>query len=555
MLSYLKIQNLAIIESSEIEFSHGLNVITGETGAGKSIILKAIGLLCGARASTELIRQGEEGCSIEGIFNLNQKTLKRLREASEELESLLQEDEIIIRRQIDKSGKGKIFVNGSIVSLNSLQLLTSFLVEVTGQHQHQSLTNISHQRSLLDQFGVSGEALKKVNLCYHSFIQAKKAFNDLEERIAKKGESLTSLKEQTKELQKAGLELGEKQKVQEKVSKFAHFETLSSKISSCIELLSSEEGLGELLKKSSYLIEETCKIDSSLKPSLEMLESASVQVDETLYGLEKYINNLQIDPESLEIARERLAEICHLERKYKKSAVELIDLKKVFENQIKELEESDWSLQKLEKAKVDSEKELKAAETILTAERQRAATKLSKQVEKELETLGMSGAKFKIEVSPQESSSVGADNINFLLAANKGEGFRPLSKAASGGELSRVLLILKIVAGGDDACLTQIFDEIDTGIGGSVAGLVAERLKTISKSSQVILITHSAQIASFADVHLLVEKEETKNRTTSKINILDNDKRVESLAIMLAGQKESKNIKETAKELLSNSKR
>ena len=550
MLSYLKIKNLAIIESSEIEFAAGLNVITGETGAGKSIILKAINLLCGSRASTELIRHGCDTCSVEGLFNLSTDKLKELSEASEEIAALICDEEIVIKRQIDKSGKGKIFVNGSLVSLNSLQLIASYLVEVTGQHQHQSLTNTSHQRSVLDQFGVKAETLLDVSNKYSQYIKADKELKSLLDKSAKKEENLLTLRDHFKELSKASLTKGEKLEVQEQVNKFAHFETLSSKISSCIDLLASEDGALEILKKSSYLIEEVIKIDPKLKSALDLLESSTAQANEASYELEKYLNKLELDPENLEIARARLAEISALERKFKKSNDELIDLQLELESQIKELEESDWSLQKLQKERDQAFAELKKVEQTLTAERKKAATKLSKLAEKELETLGMSGAKFNIEISEQESSSIGADAINFMLAANKGEGFRPLAKVASGGELSRVLLILKLVTGGN-ACPTQIFDEIDTGIGGAVAGLVAERLKTIAKQNQVILITHSAQIASHAQTHLLVQKQQDQERTTSNIKILDEKQRVENIAIMLAGQKDSKNVQETAKEMLT----
>jgi DNA repair protein RecN (Recombination protein N) len=555
MLSYLKIQNLAIIESSEIEFSQGLNVITGETGAGKSIILKAINLLCGARASSELVRHGCETCSVEGLFNLSAAKLEQINSASEEIASLINDEQIVIKRQLDKSGKGKIFVNGSLVSLNSLQLLASYLVEITGQHQHQSLTNTTHQRAVLDQCGVKQETLSQVYSNYIDYIRADKELKELKEKSAKKDENLSTLKEQASQLKQANLKQGEKQAVLEQVNKFAHFETLSSKVSSCIELLSSNDGPCEMLRKSQYLIEDAVKIDQSLASINEILESSVAQANEACNDLEKYLNKLEIDPESLELARERLAEISHLERKYKKSNDELIDWQQQLDSQIKELEESDWSIQKLQKNCEEKLNQLRKAEQALTAERKKAAVTLSKAVEKELDTLGMGGAKFNIEIDPQESSSIGADSINFMLAANKGEGFRPLAKVASGGELSRVLLILKLATGGN-SCPTQIFDEIDTGIGGAVAGMVAERLKAIAKENQVILITHSAQIASYADVHLLAQKQAEQERTTSSIKILSQEQRIENIAIMLAGQKDSKKIKETAKELLtSNQKR
>ena len=557
VLSFLKIKNLAIIEHSEIEFSNGLNIITGETGAGKSIILKSIGLLSGQRATTELVRKGCQSSSIEGIFEIEKNLIQTIKNSSDELDSLLDEEtvntgEIIIRRQIDKSGKNKIFINGSLTTLSSLQILSSFIIDITGQHQQQSLVNTNIQRELVDNYGLVEKIIKKKSLtnvanAYRDYLSANRELETLKQNL--ETNSLEFITEQFKELENASLRAGEKEEVSEINSKFRNLEEISTNINSAIELLNNSESI----KKALYEVEDAKKHDENLKEIEEKLVDASSGINDAVLMLETYQSSLNIDPETLENARIRLSEISYLERKYRKPEEELISFSLELKKQIKELEESDWAIKELEKKLKIAKDNLSAKEAILSEERTKTAKKLSSKVDKELEALGMIGAKFKIEVAQKESSIIGVDHINFLLAANKGEGFRILSKVASGGELSRVLLILKGINQSNSSNITQIFDEIDTGIGGEIAGLVAKRLKKLSKANQIIIITHSAQIASYAKLHLHVEKKEVKNRTSSNIKILSEEQRAENLAIMLAGSKNSKSVISTAHELLKNS--
>ncbi|MDR2337566.1 MAG: DNA repair protein RecN [Deltaproteobacteria bacterium] len=555
MLSLLKIKNLAIVEQLEVEFNSGLNIITGETGAGKSIILKAIALLGGLRSTSDIIRHGQARCEIEGLFNITPENKQAIIEVADELAELLEDEEIIIRRIVEDNGKGKAYLNSSLVPLATLQKISVFLFDITGQHQQQSLLDHSQHRRLLDNYGEFGELLSVVKAAYLEYSKAKKTLDDFKKEASEKMEYFRRLSFEREELKQVGLELGEREKLEAQISKLQNVEFICNTINESLTLIDADEhGVLLSLVRLRQLLENASKKDKNLEEFYKLIDSTYQQIREINFSLEQYLNNLEANPEQLESLRERLAEIARLERKYHKSIPELIEYYQKIQAELVEFEAGEFDIEKLEKKFLLTQKELEKLAAKLSQRRKASAKVLEQKVETELNRLNMKKAKFKIDFQEVELSSFGADVIEFMLAANPGEPFRGLNKVASGGELSRILLTLKTILNEKYATILQIFDEVDTGISGAVATVVGEKLKTISKTTQVLLITHSPQIAALADTHYVITKEIQKSSKTEKtivhINQLDRPARIEEIAHLLAGKNITEKFREIAQELM-----
>lgn len=553
MLSVLRIKDFAIINEIEIEFSQGLNVITGETGAGKSIILRAISLLCGNRASSEFVRKGSRQALVEGIFQLDTDSIKQLRDINDEMAAIIDDEELIVRRLIESNGKGKIYVNGNLVRASVLGQLACALIDITGQHQQQSLLNASQHGTMLDSFGVSANLLAENCERFTEYSRAKKNLDQFKNNQDALRRQFELISNDYKELSEAQLLDGEREDLEAKISRAGNVELLGTKIAECIDAMSeSENCTEESLRRACYLVSECSEIDSGVLPAKELLDSAKVQLEEARFSLEHYQAGLEFEPEALETWRARLGEIARLCRKFQCSEKGLIELRDKLENEIAELESVGLDEKELVSRFNTCKAALLVTEEKLTAERKKVAKGLVKKVQSSLTSLGMKDATFDVAIDPSQSTARGKDDIYFVLAANLGEDPKHLSKVASGGELSRVLLVLKTLLNDSTSEIpkTQIFDEIDTGIGGKVATLVGKKLKQVSKYSQVILITHSAQIASLADRHLLVEKHSANKRTNSAIRELDFEQRVKSIASMMGGTEGSQKFEDSARELL-----
>jgi DNA repair protein RecN (Recombination protein N) len=547
MLSTLSVSNLAVIEQAEIEFGPGLNVLTGETGAGKSMILRAIDLITGRRATAEMIRQGADSCEVQALFTLSPLTISRIGEAIDEYDG---DEELLIRRTVERSGRGKIYVNGRLATAGLLQRLAGFLIDITGQLEQIDLLEPETQRDHLDEFGVNPSAITDTAELYARWRETAESFDRLTRDRAGRDRYLAGLRSEFDELSRAELQVGEKERLHATAKRLASSETITSLISQSIAVFDADEGLDTLLGRIGSALDQAARLDPALEAIRSQYDSATSQVGELRLEFERYLAALDADPEKLEQLRERVAEISRLERKFGRSEAELVEY---FNEIAAELETSDDSPEnqaRLEAEVVRLRAELNAAEVRLTTERRKAATALSKVVENDLKLLNMPKARFSVEVQPAESSRHGADRIEFLLAANPNDQLRPIAKVASGGELSRILLVLKTALNAAARTETQIFDEVDAGIGGAVAHAVGERLKRLAANGQIILVTHSPQIAAFGETHLLIRKDLTDTAARTTIDLLPEKGRIGEIARMLAGKEITVEFEESARKLL-----
>lgn len=554
MLTTLRVTNLAVVDELEVEFGAGLNVLTGETGSGKSVILRAIELLSGRRATADLIRHEQERCTVEGVFAVSSPTelVEKLPEDEASLRDLITGDEILVRRVIDRTGRGKIYVNGGLVGAGSLQFLGEQLIDLTGQHQQQTLLDAGKHLGLLDMFGVPEKLRQEMKSAYDAFAEARARFQSFARDSEQQSVLVARYEEELKELDAAGLVTGGRAELEAELHRLQHSERLIANIQRALAILETDEqsldsGLREILG----VLEKSAVIDPGFTAVVERIEAAGVELAEASMLLTQLGSRLDMSPERLEELRERVAEIARLERKYGKKEDALVGYRDEIREKLTHLGGGAGSLEKL-KGDLDA----KAAEadrvaTKLSATRTKLAAELSQLVGKDLSSLNMKRAKFHVLLAPKEISGTGKDGVEFLFSANPGEPPRPLQKVASGGELSRVLLVLKTLLNQRNLPGTQVFDEIDSGVSGAVSQIVGEKLLSVASRSQVILVTHSPQIASLADHHFLIEKAAGKNSTRTTIRSLDRAQRIQQLAAMLAGKDVSTHFEKSAEDLLN----
>jgi len=551
MLSCLRVQNFAIVDEVEIEFGSGLNVLTGETGAGKSIIIRAIDLLTGKRTTAPLVRSGADAAEIEGLYFLPIPVLHRLREENSSFECFLDGEEVLIRRVIDRSGRSKIYLNGRLITAALLQHLSSMIIDITGQHEHQTLLESDCHLKMLDAFGVPQDVLERTLSAFLVYDEAAKELELYCRSSDAIQQRLERLEAEREELEKAGLEADERERLEGELSRLAHVETLAQNVSQCLELIEGGEINAEgMLRSAAGLLEASAAIDSKLAGVLALAESSSVQLSEAKLCLLDYAAKLEADPERIEWIRARIAEIARLERKFGKKTPELLLYLDEIATELSKHSAGKLDVENLKKRAAEFRAALDLAEAELHQSRLDAAKKLKREVESELASLNMKKALFEVEISPAPSSQTGADRVEFLLAANPGEPAYPLAKVASGGELSRVMLVLKSLINSREEALVQVFDEIDAGIGGAVAQVVGEKLRSIAKRSQTIVITHSPQISALGDQHFVIEKKTSDAATKVSIRKLNYDERIKEIARMLAGKRVSSNFEDSARELL-----
>lgn len=558
MLSTLRVSNLAVVDELEIEFTNGMNVMTGETGSGKSVILKAIELLAGKRGGADLIRHGEDRCVVEGVFHVSD--LEQLRESlradDESLADSLESDEVLVRRVFEKSGRGKIYVNGGLIGAAALQSLGEQLIDITGQHQQHTLLNASSHLNLLDLFGVSEKLRQEMRVAYEKFAQAKTRYQKFSEDSAQQELEIARYQFELQELDAAGLSLGGRAAAEAELHRLSHVEVLSSQIQKALAILEDDEqSIDERLRELLITLEKAASIDPHFQQVVQLVEAASAQLSESGLVLNQLGSRLEMNPERLEELRDQIAEIARLERKYGKKEDLLVGYRENIRTKLDALGGGELSLEKLKEEYESAEKIARSIAQKLSESRKKLSNELSQQVGKDLGLLNMKRAQFQVSLQPKELSATGQESVEFLFSANPGEPPRPLQKVASGGELSRVLLVLKTLLNEKNLPGTQVFDEIDSGISGAVSHVVGEKLLAVAKKSQVILVTHSPQIASLADTHFLIEKTASKNSTSTSIRMLDRKQRIEQLAGMLAGKEVSTHFEKSAEELLKNRER
>ncbi|MBI5969089.1 MAG: DNA repair protein RecN [Deltaproteobacteria bacterium] len=562
MLTELNIKNFAIIDQLHVEFGPGFNALTGETGAGKSILVDAINLLLGSRASAEMIRTGQEETSVEAFFTLEEeeelKVLNRL--------ALEKSGGLLIRRLIHHSGKSRAFLSGNSITLHMLEELGEELVNIYGQHEHHQFLDPLRHIDIVDR---SGNLLPLRQAFQEFYTQWLKCTSDMVELTAKqkqRADRMELLAFQSKEIARANLKVGEDEELLSERARLIHAEKLHSIAHQGTEVLYGESGsVVERLKSTLQRLREGMKIDPALGPLGTSIESALFQAEDVASSLRAYGEKIHFDPRRLEAIESRLDELNKLKRKYGPSIAEVLTFKERIDEERKGLESLEDKIADLKKTTANLHAQALASARELSHQRKKVAQDLQEKVETELLTLGMKKVRLGVQIETdylekpaegQESAprlnEKGIDRVQFLISPNPGEELKPLVRIASGGELSRIMLAMKRIFAEETWVRTLIFDEVDAGIGGGTAEVVGRKLKEISKRHQVFCITHLPQIASFADAHYKVSKKIHGERTFVEVKRLNEEDRLQEVARMLGGLKITGKTLDHAREMLKN---
>jgi DNA repair protein RecN (Recombination protein N) len=537
MLLELVVENYAVVERLRVHFHPGLNLLTGETGSGKSIVVDALGLLLGSRASADMIRTGEARARVAGIFDVrDQAALNKLLEpAGLEIE----EGELLIEREILAGGKSRAFVGSRPVSAALLKELAPHLADIHGQHDQQLLFSSDAQRDMLDAFGGHRELLDHAGAIYSEWRKSAAELEELESSEQQKLRLLDLWSFQRKEIEGAGLQNDEETSLENERRVLQNVQRLQEAAETAwAAVYDSPESALSLTRIAGKRIEELCRIDSSLEALREQVKAADLSLQEVSYGLRDYMGRLEANPARLEEVESRLAAIDKLKRKYGQSVPEILAFLEDVRRKIEAVENAGERMEELRHLQKRLAAAYETAAAELTQKRTAAGRKLEKRVEAELAELAMERTVFRIRIEPAEWSAGGADHVEFLVSPNVGEEPRALEKVASGGEISRIALALKTCLASPKRAeqRTLVFDEVDAGVGGSAAEGVGRRLKKLAAGNQVLCVTHLAQIASFADSHYRVEKAQSGGRTIATIEELDAPGRTREVGRMLSGQ-------------------
>ena len=556
MLKELHIRNFALIDSLDIDFESGFSVITGETGAGKSIVLGAIGLLMGQRADTKAIKTGAQKCSIEAHFNLSAYDMK---EWFDENEIDFDADDCIIRRELTASGKSRGFINDTPASVHQMKELGEMLMDVHSQHQNLLLQKEDFQLNTIDIIARNTKEREAYTKAFHEFHAAEKALAELKESISENQKNEDFMRFQLEELTAANLVEGEQEELEQEQDSASHTEEIKSALYAADTLLNGDNNdiIGNL-KQVCGSIESITRVFPQVEELSERLESAYIEIKDIASDINSALDDVEFDPKRLEYINERLDTFYSLEKKYSKSTVEeLIEERDRLQHAIDAIDNSDEELKEQTAMVASLRKEAQQLAEALTKTRTKAATTVEEEIHKRLTALGMPNVQFAVELTCNKSDDSshltkdGQDKIAFMFSANKGMALRPVSQVASGGEIARVMLSLKAMISGAVKLPTIIFDEIDTGVSGKMAEKMAEIMKEMGEANrQVISITHLPQIASKGSCHYKVEKHDTESGTTSLMRRLNYEERIQEIAQMLSGENITEAALTNARELL-----
>lgn len=550
MLRSLYIKNYALIDSLEIDFEQGFSSITGETGAGKSIILGALSLILGQRADTKTIKAGESKCVIEGAFDVSAYDLKAF---CEEKGIEYDAHSYILRREILSSGKSRSFINDTPVPLTDLKELGNQLIDIHSQHQNLLLGDNRFQMQVVDLLSGNKELLKKYQNTFRRYKQAQHELEVAKESILRSKEEEDYLRFQYESLGEATLIDGEQEELESELETLTHAEDIKSALYKVHLLLSDDErGIVTTLKESLNTIQSLNPVYANAEAIAQRLESSYIDLKDLSREVERYAGDIEFNPEQLAFIESRLDLIYSLEKKHRISSVsELIDLYKELEEKINNIDNSDQEIERLEKELVEIENEVLTEAAILSENRHKASPFIEKELIGKVAYLGMPNVRFECRIEKRDKpDSTGIDDIVFLFSANKNIPLQPVANIASGGEISRIMLCLKSMIAGAMALPTIIFDEIDTGVSGEIAEKMGVIMKTMGEAMQVIAITHLPQIAAKGNVHYKVYKEDGKDRTTTHLVQLTADERLDEIARMLSGSVVTEAAKENAKVML-----
>jgi len=558
MLTLLKIKNIALIDELAIEFGSGLNLLTGETGSGKSIIVDSLGALAGERLSSDLIKEGSDAAAIEGLFSVNVgDDLRTLLEGSGiEIDRSLQA-ELIVRRELSLTGKNRIFINGQLVTQNLLKKVGIFLADIHGQGEQASIYDVDTHIGMLDEFAAINYVKAKVEKAFREMTAVRSELFSLEKDSAEKLQLIDMLRFQVNEIKIANLQVGEDIQLEEEKRRLNNVEKLTTLSSEAFSLLyDNQESTVATLEKAERKIKELAEFESQFDEYTDGISSARAVIDDLASTVRDFRARLEFSPERLEVIENRLAEIARLKRKYGESIDAVLEHLRFSEERLQNIESAEFRENELKKKFSEVRDEYLIVSGKLHDARVKAAKHFEKQVEENLKAVALEKARFEVRIESHEAddnsfSANGFDDVEFYFSANPGESPKPLAKVASGGEASRVMLILKTTAKGDMYQKTAVFDEIDIGIGGRVAESVGRKLKDLAATQQVLCVTHHPQIASLADRHFIVEKEVTKGRTIVRTRELTSTEKIEEIARMLAGESITDAARENAKSMLA----
>lgn len=546
MLKRLKVRNFALMEELTIEFDKGLTVVTGETGAGKSMIIEAIATLCGSRMEQVLIRSGKDYAEVTGVFSIQPAITERLKQSG-----ISVEDDLIIRRKIEKGKRQNSYINDQIVSVNLLKEIAREMVDLIGQYENQSLFFAKNHLLLLDSFADIWDVKSEYANNFHRYRQAHKQLQNLLEKIRQKDDKIDYLKYQIDEIEKADLQSGEEEELNAEKDLLTSSEKRSLLSGEIISNLYEEENsLLERAAKAKKSFDELCNYDKKLLNLDEKLTAIVSSIDDIYRELSSYHSQIEFSQERLDFVQDRLETINKIRKKYGKTLREINHYLGNLRKDLTTIETQDETIKKLQERIKNTETILNKQAQQLTERRRSAAVTLQKKILELLFQLGMKKARFQIQIADKEMDETGKDDVEFFISTNPGEDLKPLRKIASGGEISRISLSLKAVLSEADKIPTIIFDEVDTGIGGRIAEAVGSLLAKISKKHQIVCITHLPQISVFADNHILVTKEIKGKQTFAQVARIDGEIRKLEIARMLGGKEITEKTMEHAAEFL-----
>ena len=551
MLTHLQIRDFAIVETLELEFFSGMSAITGETGAGKSIMVEALGLLLGDRADSDVVRHGAERAEIAASFDLS--GLPQAQAWLHEHDLLAQEDDCHLRRLISQNGRSRAYINGVSQPLQMLKTLGELLVDIHSQHEHQSLLKRDLQRDLLDDYAGHKQDLAKLKQRFHHWQQLQEQLRALQEADRERDARLDLLKFQSQELSSLALTDGEFGSLESEHKRLANAGQILAAGQHALNQLFDNEELSAhgLISKVLADLNDLSTVDKTLHSTTELLNNALIQIDEARAELNHYLQDVELDPERLDWVEQRLDAILKLARKHRLQPAQLTAKRAELEAELDNLLSSEERLGTLQQDIAQAFNDYQKLATKVGKQRRKAATKLAQQISAAMQQLGMPGGRFQVEFTAYDKPAVyGLESVEFTVSANPGQPLKPLTKVASGGELSRISLAIQVIAANSAHIPTLIFDEVDSGIGGAVAEVVGQQLRRLSGNRQVLCVTHLAQVAAQAQQQYRVSKHTQANQTQTAISALDNNQRTEEIARMLGGVKLTKRTLAHAREMI-----
>jgi DNA repair protein RecN (Recombination protein N) len=553
LLIELSIKNFAIIEKQTVSFDKGLTVLTGETGAGKSIIIDAIHLLVGGRGSFEFVRHGEEKAEIEGLFQIDENEHPVVKKASE-FGIEIEDGMVVLRREISKNGKSVCRINGKLVTISTLREIGATIVDIHGQHEHQELMNESSHLPLLDQYGAAeiNQALKEYQAVFNQFEQTTKKLKSLNENEQQMAHRLDLIQFQFDEIQNANLKPKEDETLFEEKKRLGNFERLYSIIQSSYDAINGEQrGLDSVGLVMGHL-EDAASLDTRYQEMYESISNIFYSLEDMNRTMRNELEELEFDPNRLNEIEDRWNEITQLKRKYGKTIEEIVEYSATIEAEIETLQNKETHIGQLEKELVELKLVLETKAQTLSQLRKKWANQLTNLIHKELKELYMEKSVFEIRVNYRREyfTNTGSDHIEFYISTNPGEPLKQLVKIASGGELSRIMLALKSIFSKHQGVTSIIFDEVDTGVSGRVAQAIAEKIYQVAVNSQVLCISHLPQVAAMADIHLFISKKMLNGRTKTSVKPLTKEEKVGEIGRMISGKEITDLTKQHSKELL-----